>query len=122
MKKICMVITAVLAVMLYAGDAVCQMPQMPANPLTPSIQPLPSAPQAWAKLRMINNSPFEVDLYVNDNYECTAKPHSTCTTKIAARTDHYLSAKSGGNIVKTRQSPVNFEENEEREWTVSYKE
>lgn len=109
---------AMVALLLHAGDAVSEMPTSPQ--LIPIPLP-PSAPVTWAKLTMKNNSPFTVDLLVDGQLACTASPHDSCTTSVVTGT-HDLAARSGGQTVVSRKSAVYFKQDDDRTWTVRYKE
>lgn len=121
MKRSVVIIAAVamVALLVHAGDAVSEMPKMQENQLKP-IALTPLAPVTWATLTMKNNSPYVVDLYVSDDFKCTAKPGKSCTTQVSAGLAHTLSARVDGKQVQSRQ--YIFQKDEVRTWTVGYKE
>jgi len=75
--------------------------------------------KSWATLTLKNNSQFEVELYVSDNYKCTAKAGKSCTAQVSAGLNHKLSARVDGEQVTSQQ--YTFQEDEVRTWTVGFR-
>ncbi|MDP2908373.1 MAG: hypothetical protein Q8N77_01055 [Nanoarchaeota archaeon] len=79
------------------------------------------AQSGWAQVTMQNNTPFTLDLYVDNDYGCRALSGMFCTTQIRVG-NHTLTAKTSDGSRSTTEGPFYFAQGVSPTWTVNYEE